>query len=200
MRFRNFEAFNQALLAKQAWRILHVPQSLCARVLQARYFKDGSIMNATCPSGGSFTFRSILFGRDLLREGVVWRIGDGSRVIIHHDNWIPCKGSLRPLGQTFMHDTTRVCDLLSVDGDNWDHAKVEAIFSVDDANDIRQIPVGGQGVEDCLAWNYTKDGVFMVRSAYHLLMSRKRAHTGGLFECVDSQELAGAVGCSCAQS
>ena len=72
MGFRDPEAFNQALLAKQAWRLLRVPSSLCARVLKARYYSEGGIMNATCPDGGSYTFRSILHGRDLLRAGLVW--------------------------------------------------------------------------------------------------------------------------------
>ena len=97
MGFRDMEAFNQALLAKQAWRILQVPSSLCAWVLKSRYFKDGSILNATCPSGGSYTFRSIVHGRDLLLEGLIWRVGDGTRIRIHHDSWIPRKGILRPL-------------------------------------------------------------------------------------------------------
>ena len=120
MGFRDFEAFNQALLAKQAWRILQCPSSLCARVLKARYFKDGSIMNATCPSAASYTFRSILFGRDLLKEVVVWRIEDGSSVNIHHENWIPRSGSLKPLGQSYMHVVTRVNDLMTADVTAWD--------------------------------------------------------------------------------
>src|SRR3989337_2004949 len=91
--FRDREAFNQALLAKQAWRILQVPSSLCV----------GSIVNATYPGGGSFTFRSILHGRNLLLDGLIWRIGDGSKIRIHHDNWIPRKGSLKPLGQDYIH-------------------------------------------------------------------------------------------------
>ena len=71
MGFRDPDAFNQALLAKQAWRILQVPSSLCARVLKALYFKDDTILSATCPASGSFTFRSILHVRDLLLEGLV---------------------------------------------------------------------------------------------------------------------------------
>ncbi|XP_073363071.1 uncharacterized protein [Aegilops tauschii subsp. strangulata] len=189
MGFRNFEAFNQALLAKQAWRLMQEPDSLVARLLQepdslvarllrARYYKDSSIMQATCPSNGSYTFRSILFGRDLLKEGLVWRVGDGADILIHHDNWIPRKGSMRPLGHIFMHGITRVADLLSEGGDGWNHATVDAMFSADDAEDIKQILMGGHGAHDLLAWNFTKSGEFNVRSAYHLAMSLRRAKAG----------------------
>lgn len=124
MGFRNYQVFNQALLAKQAWRILWNPSSLCARVLKARYFKDGSIMNATCPSNVSFTFKSIIHGRDFLREGTIQRIGDGSRINIHHDSWIPRMGSLKPLGEVYVPGITKVSDLLNSHGTNWDRAKV----------------------------------------------------------------------------
>ncbi|KAI5002028.1 hypothetical protein ZWY2020_026678 [Hordeum vulgare] len=91
MGFGDPEAFNQAMLAKQAWRILQVPSSLCTRVLKARYFKECSLLSATCPSAGSYTFRSILHGRDMLREGIIWRIGNGMNIKIHHDTslWKP---------------------------------------------------------------------------------------------------------------
>uniref|UniRef100_A0A453HKM2 Reverse transcriptase zinc-binding domain-containing protein n=1 Tax=Aegilops tauschii subsp. strangulata TaxID=200361 RepID=A0A453HKM2_AEGTS len=62
--FRDPEAFNQALLVKQAWRILQVPTSLCARVLKARYFREDLILTAIAPPSASYTFWSILHGRD----------------------------------------------------------------------------------------------------------------------------------------
>lgn len=52
------------------------------------------------------------------------------------------------------------------------------MFTPDDAHDILQIPIGGPNVEDYSAWNFTKNGIFTVRSAYHLGMSIRRAKTG----------------------
>jgi hypothetical protein len=89
MGFRNHHDFNQALLAKQAWRLVTSPNSLCARVLKARYYKSGDFMEASCPKSASLTWRSIIFGRDLLKEGLIWRIGDGSDIKAMMDRWIP---------------------------------------------------------------------------------------------------------------
>jgi hypothetical protein len=48
--FRDLGIFNDAMLAKQAWRLLEIPGSVCARVLLARYSKDRDVLSASCPN------------------------------------------------------------------------------------------------------------------------------------------------------
>ena len=55
MGFRDLQSFNLALLAKQVWRLLCDPDSLCAKVLRAKYYPDGNILNAKPKQGSSFT-------------------------------------------------------------------------------------------------------------------------------------------------
>jgi hypothetical protein len=89
MGFRDMELFNKAMLARQGWRLLTDPSSLCARVLKGRYYHNCDFWEALSPRSASYTWRSILFGRELLKEGVRWGIGDGNSTRIESDNWIP---------------------------------------------------------------------------------------------------------------
>ena len=46
MDFRDVQAFNCAMLAKQAWRLFHNTHSLFYRIYKSRYFPNCSFMNA----------------------------------------------------------------------------------------------------------------------------------------------------------
>ena len=69
MGFKNLQAFNLAMLAKQAWRILSNPSSLVARVLRAKYFPTGDVLNAKLGNSASYSWRSIYNSLEVLREG-----------------------------------------------------------------------------------------------------------------------------------
>jgi hypothetical protein len=97
--FRDFECFNQDFLAKQGWRLLTAPKSLCVRVLKARYFRNCDFMSAPCPKRASYTWRGIIHGRDLLKAGLIWRVGDGQSINALEDNWIPRSGALFSTGK-----------------------------------------------------------------------------------------------------
>jgi len=95
MGFRDLESFNLALLAKQIWRLLLELDSLCARVLRARYYPDGKLLNAKLKSGSSYTWQSILTGLECFKHGYIWRVGDGSQINIWEDCWIPSSHNLK---------------------------------------------------------------------------------------------------------
>jgi hypothetical protein len=145
MGFRNFTDFNQALLAKHSWRLLTNPESLCSRVLRARYFSRGDFLGAQCPSGTSYTWRSIIHGMDLFKEGMIWRVGDGTNIDIWRSNWIPQDGLKRPLGHMPGMEVVRVQELLLPDGRGWDVGKRNDCFFEWDVADILKIPVGRAG-------------------------------------------------------
>ena len=77
MGFKDLSSFNDALLAKQTWRLLHDKSSLFYRIFKARFFPNCSIMEATCPSSTSYAWKSIIKGKDMIKCGAIWRIGDG---------------------------------------------------------------------------------------------------------------------------
>lgn len=82
MGFRDLESFNQALLAKakQVWRILQHPECLMAHVIKARYFPEGAILTEVQRKKAPYAWKSLLYGIDLLKQGMRFVIGQGNTV------------------------------------------------------------------------------------------------------------------------
>ena len=80
---KDLSTFNQAMLGRQVWRLLSKPESFMARVFKAKYFLFSSIWKASASDNSSYTWKSIMWGRNLVDKGVRWRIGDGASMIIY---------------------------------------------------------------------------------------------------------------------
>lgn len=52
--YRDLHLFNLAMLARQGWRLLAFPDSLCAQVLRVKYYPNGKLMNAVEGPGISY--------------------------------------------------------------------------------------------------------------------------------------------------
>lgn len=87
--FRDLKTFNVAMLAKQGWKIIHNPESLVARVLKAHYFPHGSFREANYGINPSYTWRSLMQGKEVFEARLVWRISDISRYTSGHPNVVP---------------------------------------------------------------------------------------------------------------
>ena len=70
MGFKDLEKFNEAMLAKQVWRLLVNPSSLFFWVFSAKYFPSGSIFDAMVASG-SYVWQSIVKASKLVQSGLL---------------------------------------------------------------------------------------------------------------------------------
>lgn len=118
--FRNLYHFNMAMLARQAWRLLNNPEALCSRVLSAKYFPEGQILKAKPIRGMSYTWRSILKGIELLNEGIIWRVGNGSKINIWEDPWIPRGITRRVISRKKKNILNKVQELIDPITNTWD--------------------------------------------------------------------------------
>ena len=82
-------AFNLAMLAKQGWRLNSNPNSLVAQIYKTRYYPHGDIFHTKLGSSPSYTWRSILNGLEVVKRDTRWRVGNGEKILIWEDKWLP---------------------------------------------------------------------------------------------------------------
>jgi hypothetical protein len=167
MGFRDLHSFNLAMLAKQVWRLLNNPTSLCASILQAKYYPDGNLLAAGPKKGSSFTWQSIVCGIQTFKRGHIWRVGNGRRINIWRDHWVP--GSVTRKIETARGNCLlrTVDDLIDPVSGLWDEQLLSEIFNPLDVRRILQIPISQELGEDFVAWHKTRNFCFSVRSAYY---------------------------------
>jgi hypothetical protein len=177
--FRDMRLFNQALLARQAWRLIDRPGSLCARLMKAKYYRRGNLADTVFAGNASAVWRGIEYGLELLKKGIIWRIGDGRTVRCWRDPWIPRVGSRRPLSDQGTCRFTRVASFLLADG-TWNEELLRRYMIQEDVELILKIKTARREEGDFIAWQPEHNGMFTVKSAYHLAVSENLREAGGV--------------------
>ena len=62
------------------------PDSLCAKVLKAKYYPNGHILDIVFPQAISVNWQCIMHGLELLKKEVILRVFDGKNLNIWRDN------------------------------------------------------------------------------------------------------------------
>lgn len=170
MGFRDLYAHNLALLAKQAWRLMKFPNSLLARVYRAKYYPSGDLLSSFLTPSPSSCWRGIFESITILWKGLRWQIGDGRRVNIWTNPWIPRPFSFRPIirrsaALNMFHE-------LFLPGGGWNEPLILTSFDQEDADLILSIPLGRRSSSDRLIWHFDSRGCFSVKSAYKLAFDK----------------------------
>ncbi|KAL0364053.1 UNVERIFIED_CONTAM: hypothetical protein Sangu_0502900 [Sesamum angustifolium] len=173
--FRRLHLFNLAMLAKNLWRIFTSPE---------RPFVVCSVLDIFL----TVIFLQRLSGTDLPILGAVlwlhigfcagcrWRVGSGEKIKVWTDPWLPRPVSFRPItppNERF--EFLRVSDLINQETGDWNSTVIQDIFLPLDCEVILGIPLGRTVCEDLLIWHYSTNGLFSVRSAYHLACSMEES-------------------------
>ncbi|CAL2240124.1 unnamed protein product [Prunus armeniaca] len=166
--FKNFEAFNKAMVAKQAWRILEKPTSLVVKILKARYFPHDDFMQASLGSSSSMIWKSILWGREVIEDGLIWRVGNGASIRVFQDRWIPKPFTFKPLTDRGLDWNTTISDLLTASG-SWNLPLLEQHFSLEDRDIIFGIALGlVSQLGDSKFWFFSKNRKYSVNTRYRV--------------------------------
>jgi hypothetical protein len=179
--YKDLHSFNIAMLAKQGWRLLTDPNSLCARVLKAKYFPSTNVLHAEPKEGMSYTWRSILKGIELLKEGVIKRVGDGNSIDVWNDPWIMREASPFAITRRGNILIDHVSELLDPVSGSWDEELVSECLWPADAIHVLKILVR-HGFEDFWAWRLDNKGQFSMRSAYklHRLLLKPKGNSSNI--------------------
>ncbi|KAA3476720.1 reverse transcriptase [Gossypium australe] len=143
MGFRDLNCFNIALLAKQGWRLLRNPNSLLARTLKARYFKDSDFLKSNLECVGN------------KRTSV--------------ESWIPGNNVLNGQHQEVNPNLEKVADLIDSNTRKWKTDLILNTFEEREAERILCIPLPLSPFEDFVVWNGEPTGEYLVRSGHKAL-------------------------------
>jgi hypothetical protein len=111
----------------------------------------------------SFVWRSIQSTCDLIREGSVWRIGNGKNARIWEDRWLLTHSTFRvQSARALLDPMATVEQLIDEDLKCWKKPLLDQLFSPDEAKTILSIPINCTDQEDIQIRRGNEKGVFTV--------------------------------------
>jgi hypothetical protein len=150
--FRDLELFNLAILAKQGWCLIQNPETLMAKIMRAKYYPNSNFLEADIGQNPSYAWHSIWNSKKLLKEGLVWRVGDGTKIRIWEDPWLfAFRAQPERLSGNRLENQAKVSELLDVNTNWWNTALVQECFNEEDAKLICSICVNPWRGIDLLA-------------------------------------------------
>jgi len=112
--------------------------SICS---QMNFPKD-NLLEAYREGCPSYTWRSLWGAKSLLKEGLLWRIGDGVNVKVWEDDWVQCKIPLaRPSTGMEFNPDLKVNDLILEGTMEWNEVMIRNLFSKEAGSMILRIPL-----------------------------------------------------------
>ncbi|XP_024171911.1 uncharacterized protein LOC112177904 [Rosa chinensis] len=164
---------NQAMLAKAGWRIFQNDPGLWASIYREKYFKNDDLFDKDYhyPKDCSSTWKSDSHGADLVKRGLIWRVGDDKKIKFWIDIWLPPLPLIHyALPGAFIDSNITLCSFWDANG--WNIDLLFSLLPSGIVNQIVHIPPGFDGCgDDIQIWGCTSNGSFSVKSAYGIFFN-----------------------------
>lgn len=134
-----------------------------------------------------------MVAKETIKAGSRWLIGNGRKVNIWHDRWLPSPDSFKVISpQRHNTDVEKVAQLIDSEAVTWKADLKREVLLPHEAEIIRSIPLSPQMPEDSNVWAWSKNDLFTVRSAYgvSLKLLRKTSSTRTIGDCSDKTKVA----------
>ena len=158
--FRDVRLFNQALIAKIAWRLITKPECLLSCILLEKYCHNASFLKVAPAASSSHGWKGILWGKELLLDHLGKAIGDGDSTRVWTDSWICTSSDLKPSGPILpQHQDLLVSDLLSRETKEWNRALIDDLLP-ELSEHITSIRPSLLGAADAFIWTQSNSGIY----------------------------------------
>ncbi|XP_052173286.1 uncharacterized protein LOC127788729 [Diospyros lotus] len=173
---RPLYTWNQALAAKLIWRLMQASsESLWIRWIHSYRIRDSCFWLLTPPYSCPWYWRRVLNLRVAVRPLLRWKIGNGHRVFLWHDQWHPFGVLVEFFSRSVprragLPSTARVSSVISQGGWSWPHVALsrEAQLILEASPCLPRSPG-----PDLPWWVPAPDGCFSARSAMDALRCRR---------------------------
>ena len=127
------------------------------------------VLNAKLGNSPSYSWRSIYNSLKVLKEGTRWRVGNGKRIHIWDDRWMPNPSTYKVINPPNSNPEFPVVSSLIDPTTKWWKADlVRATFLPFEVEAILRIPLSHNLPEDKIIWLGNSRGEFTTKGAYHI--------------------------------
>ncbi|XP_043694381.1 uncharacterized protein LOC122645101 [Telopea speciosissima] len=125
-------------------------------------------------SSPSWAWRSVIEGRKVLLDGLVWIIGDGKNTRIWEDAWLPSSPSLRLQFPDYGEQRlVYVSELIDEVNRCWNLELINSLFHPIDRKAILHVQLSLFPSQDYRVWSGSQNGVYSAKSGYHFLCNQQ---------------------------
>lgn len=137
-------------------------------------------MEAKNPSSASYHWKSIIKGREVIRRGAIWRIGDGQSVQVWRDNWLPGKNMARILSPCRDKDgDVKVSTFIDSENCRWKEDILDCYLLAFEVDSIKAIPLCRTQQQDTLMWPHNPSSEYTLKSGYKFLQNEHQYQQSG---------------------